>query len=113
MDDTITNDGKTPKPWQFQPGNPGGPGRPRGSRHKLQESFLKALNDDFDANGVAAIALMREKDPAAYARVVASLLAKESNVDVTVREGESLNDAQARNMAQEFLERAARTESVG
>ena len=23
----------TPKPWQFQPGNPGGPGRPQGSRN--------------------------------------------------------------------------------
>ena len=113
MAEPITNDGKTPKPWQFQPGNPGGPGRPKGSRHKLQEAFLKALADDFEENGIAAICLMREKDPAAYARVVASLLAKESNVDITHHEGESVNDAQARNMAQEFLERAARTEGVG
>lgn len=37
----------------------------------------------------------------------------DSKVDITHHEGESLNDAQARNMAQEFLERAARTESVG
>lgn len=36
-----------------------------------------------------------------------------ATLDVTHHEGESLNEAQARNMAQEFLERAARTESVG
>lgn len=36
-----------------------------------------------------------------------------ATLDVTHHEGESLNEAQARNMAQEFLARASRTESVG
>ena len=36
-----------------------------------------------------------------------------ATMDITHHEGESVNDAQARNMAQEFLERAARTEGVG
>jgi hypothetical protein len=103
----------TGNPGCFQKGNVGGPGRPKGSRNKLQESFLDALYKDFTANGEAAIKAMRENDPAAYSRVIASLVAKESVVDVTIREVESLSDEQARHMAEEFLARAARTERVG
>ena len=36
-----------------------------------------------------------------------------ATLDVTHHDGESLSEAQARAMAQEFLSRAARTESVG
>jgi hypothetical protein len=65
------------KPWQFQPGHPGGPGRPKGSRHKLGEKFIAALADDFEKHGVAVIEAVRVKDPVAYARIIASLLPKE------------------------------------
>lgn len=36
-----------------------------------------------------------------------------ATLDVTHHEGESVNERQAKEMAQEFLNRAARTESVG
>lgn len=36
-----------------------------------------------------------------------------ATIDVTHHEGENLNESQARTMAEEFLTRAARTESVG
>jgi hypothetical protein len=69
MDDSM--------PWHFKPGNSGGPGRPKGSRHKLGELFIKALADDFEKHGVGVIERLRAEKPEAYARIVASLLPKE------------------------------------
>ena len=37
MDETNKNDKKTLKPYQFQEGNPGGPGRPPGSKNYLTQ----------------------------------------------------------------------------
>lgn len=56
-------------------GNPNG--RPKGSRHKLADDFFRELAKDFAEHGAAAMALMRTNDPAAYARMVASLMPKE------------------------------------
>ncbi len=67
---------------QFQPGNPGGPGRPAGSRNKFSEAFVKALSEDFAKNGVAAIAQLREEDIAAYIRSCVSLVPKDFNLNV-------------------------------
>lgn len=58
----------------FQPGNPGGPGRPKGSRNKLTESFLDALHSDFQAHGAEAIEAARIESPLGYIRVVAGLM---------------------------------------
>jgi hypothetical protein len=49
-------------------------GRPRGSR--LSERVLADLTADFEDNGAAAIRRACEKDPAAYVRLIASLLPK-------------------------------------
>lgn len=67
----------------FKPGQSGNPaGRPKGARNRLSEAFLKALADDFEKDGVDAIAKVRGIDPAAYLRVCASLLPKDLNVTV-------------------------------
>lgn len=74
------NEAKPKRPDGMPVGKPfekGNPGRPKGSRHKLGEDFLSALARDFGAHGEEAIAETREKDPAAYVRVVAGLLPKE------------------------------------
>lgn len=63
---------------RFLPGQaPKSPGRPKGSRAKLGESFLEALADDFEAHGVETIKKARIEDPAAYVKIIAGLLPKE------------------------------------
>lgn len=99
---------------RFPPGVSGNPaGRPKGSRHKLEEEFLRAMADNFAKGGVETLEILRATDPATYCRIIASLMPKKSDVDVTHHEGESVNQEQARLMAEAFLTRAARTESVG
>lgn len=56
-------------------------GRPKGSKSRLQETFLKALADDFEQHGEQAIAVVRENDTPTYLRIVASLVPKE--IDIT------------------------------
>ena len=56
-------------------GNPAG--RPRGSRNKLKEAFLKNLCEAWETHGAAAIEKVAKDDPTAFVRVVASLLPKE------------------------------------
>src|SRR6476659_6454755 len=69
----------------FKPGQSGNPkGRPKGARNRLQ--FLEALEADFNQFGPQAIALVREKKPEVYIKVVADLLPKEANINVEAGE---------------------------
>ena len=71
----------------FRPGQSGNPkGRPRGARNRLGTQFLEALETDFNQFGPQAIALVREKKPEVYMRVVADLLPKEANINVEAGE---------------------------
>ncbi len=66
------------KPWQFGPGNNANPtGRPKGSRNKLGEDFLRAMQEDFATNGVQAIEEVRTQRPHEYLKVIASILPKQ------------------------------------
>lgn len=68
---------------QFKPGQSGNPkGRPLGARSKLGEAFLEAMQQDFDAHGVAAIIEVRETKPDQYLKVIASILPKDLNINV-------------------------------
>ena len=71
----------------WKPGESGNPaGRPKSSRNKLTEDFLKALSDDFEQHGKGVIATVREEEPAKYLTVVAQLVPKD--VDVNIKGGE-------------------------
>ena len=62
----------------FQQGQSGNPsGRPRGARNRLSEILLCIVVDDFLEHGPEAIAQLRQKDPATYLRLVASLVPRE------------------------------------
>lgn len=57
-----------------------GRAKQKGARDRLTATFLKALADDFEAHGKDMVARVREEDPAAYLRVVASLAPKEMEI---------------------------------
>ena len=58
---------------RFVTGNNGG-GRKRGSRNRLTETFLAAIEGDFAEHGADVLEKLRTDDPAAYLRIIASLV---------------------------------------
>ncbi|WP_133254294.1 DUF5681 domain-containing protein [Phenylobacterium deserti] len=80
MADQPENTGRK-QATQFKPGQSGNPnGRPKGSRNKLNEDFVRALSDDFAEHGDAVIAAVRSEKPDVYLKVVASLSPKHVEV---------------------------------
>jgi hypothetical protein len=68
---------------KFKPGQSGNPkGRPLGARSKLGEAFLKAMQEDFDQHGVAAIAKVRDTKPDQYLKIIASILPQDLNINL-------------------------------
>ena len=75
-----TGYGRPPVEHQFKPGNPG---RPKGSRNKFGEAFIQALAEDFERYGAEVIERVRIEKPEAYIKVIASLLPKDLNLNVS------------------------------
>ncbi len=66
---------------RFRPGQSGNVnGNPQALRQKINYDFLKAMKEDFEANGVAAIQQCRLDKPDVYVKVVATFLPKEIKV---------------------------------
>jgi Family of unknown function (DUF5681) len=87
---------------QFKPGESGNPaGRPKGARSKLSESFLKALSEDFDSNGIEVIEKVRSDRPHEYLKIVAAVLPKQMQLeDLTPkRKAEDLSDDELASIA--------------
>ena len=72
---------------RFQPGNPGGPGRPLGSKNKLSESFLQALAEDFEKHGKDAIRRVCKSSPGEYLRIIAGMVPKDLLLTVGDNQG--------------------------
>lgn len=61
----------------FQPGNNANPaGRPKGSRNKLGEAFVAQVYQAWLEGGPHTIRRLREDDPAAFLRLIVSVLPK-------------------------------------
>jgi hypothetical protein len=95
---------------QFKPGQPGGPGRPKGSRAKLSELAVTMLHDDFSVHGEDVIRRVREKKPDVYLASVVSLLPKQQQkmespfVDLTDEELDQLEQLLAAMRAKTVTE---------
>lgn len=77
----------------FQPGQSGNPkGRVPGSRNKLGEEFIEALQADFKEHGKDAIIKVRTEKPDQYLKVIASIVPKDLNVNVNNFDGMSDDD---------------------
>jgi hypothetical protein len=78
MDAAASNLNGEKKDTRIKPGEVRNPaGRPKGARSKLGEDFLKAMQEDFAANGKVAVISVRETKPDQYLKVIASILPKE------------------------------------
>jgi hypothetical protein len=64
---------------KFQVGHTGIGGRPQGSRNLLGEAFLKDLYTSWQENGERVLRRLIDEDPAAYAKIIALLVAKSDN----------------------------------
>jgi hypothetical protein len=86
---TKTGPGHPPVAHRFQPGNPG---RPRGSKNRLGEDFIRALAEDFAKHGPAVIEKVRIDKPSDYLKIISGLLPKDVNLNV--RPLDDLSDEQ-------------------
>jgi hypothetical protein len=77
-------------------GHKGGPGRPRGARNKLGEDFLTAVYSDWAEHGASVLSEVREKNPAVYLRVIASLVPQHLAIETIENEMDEMSSAELR-----------------
>jgi hypothetical protein len=93
----------------FEPGNNANPkGRPKGSKNKLSEDFVRALAKDFEEHGEQAICHVREEKPDAYLKVIASIIPKE----FVFKEESNLDDLTDEQLENEIRSRVERVRSL-
>ncbi len=78
-DNTAQYSGLTP----FKPGQSGNPkGRPKGSRNKLSEDFLKDFSDTWEKFGTQALEYMAKHEPVKLVQAAVQILPKDFQLTV-------------------------------
>lgn len=70
---------------RFVTGGKPGPGRPKGSRNKLQEDFIRDVCEMWQSHGMEALKRVAETEPATFVKVVAGLMPKELKAEIEHR----------------------------
>jgi len=84
----------------YKPGQSGNPkGRPKGSRNKLTEQFIRDLAQAWTTFGKSAIATVAWTHPVEFVRVVASLMPKDVEVLVPHVRAERMTDDELASIA--------------
>jgi hypothetical protein len=84
MSDVETTADHRDERGRFLAGNSGNGGRPKGARSKLGEAFLEDLRDAWNEHGAAALKRCAIEEPAQFCRIVASLMPKDVNLNLSV-----------------------------
>ena len=71
------------KDTRFKNGNKAGKGRPKGSKNKITKAWLNALSKDFVENQVEVLDKLRKDELPVYARLVAQLVPRDLDVNLT------------------------------
>jgi hypothetical protein len=80
MTDNVAPKPQRDKTGRFDTGHKAsGPGRPRGSRVKLEEEFLSDLCAIWTVHGKTALETAAIKEPVKFAQIAASILPKHSH----------------------------------
>jgi hypothetical protein len=92
----------------FQKGCAPGPGRPKGSRTRLQEFVIEMLDKDFREHGKDVLERVRAKWPQVYLNAVINLMPKQTQTE-TVSQLEHLTDAELDLLEQMLASERAKT----
>ena len=80
-DETDNTEEKQSKPHLYKPGQTGNPkGRPKGSKNKLAEDFLKDVQEVWAESGITALRAAVQEKPSDFCKMVAGLVPKDVNV---------------------------------
>jgi len=77
---------------KYQKGHKGGPGRPPGSKNKLQEDFLRDFCAVWEESGISAIRDMAVNDPARFVEAAIKVLPKDVNHNIRHSAAEMSDD---------------------